>query len=252
MGKIKNLTNQIFGHLQAIQPTDKRSKGGCVIWRCKCLYCGNDQVFRDSGVLQKKTNHNCGCYKNEAQLNVLKRASSIIDLTNQEIGDFKILYMAPHKKYEPIKWHCKCKLCGKEKDINSQNLRQGRSKYCKCHRTSRGQDKIKYLLTKNDISFIQEKVFQSCKKSKVPMPFDFYVNETYLIEYDGQQHFKSIKIFGGQERFKKTQETDDFKNKWALKNNIPLIRIPYTRLDTLTIEDLLIETSKFLIKKQDF
>ena len=84
------------------------------------------------------------------------------------------------------------------------------------------------------------------------MPFDFYVNESYLIEYDGQQRFKSIEVFGGQTRFKVTQETDKFKNNWALANNIPLIRIPYTALQTLTLQDICIETSKYLIKKQEF
>lgn len=251
MGKIKNLTHQIFGHLQAIQPTNQR-RNSCVVWRCKCLYCGNDQVFRESRILQKKGDHNCGCHKTSIQLNNLKKASTIIDLTNQEFGDFKVLFMAPHEKYQPIKWHCKCKLCGQEKDINSQSLRLGKSKYCKCHRASRGEDAIKELLIKNNISFIQEKSFQSCKKSNAPMPFDFYVNGTYLIEYDGQQHFKSIEVFGGQTRFKATQETDKFKNNWALVNNIPLIRIPYTALQTLTLQDVCIETSKYLIKKQEF
>ena len=98
MGKIKNLTNQIFGHLQAIQPTDQR-RNSCVVWRCKCLYCGNDQVFRESRILQKKGDHNCGCHKTNIQLNNLKKSSAIIDLTNQEFGDFKVLFMAPHEKY---------------------------------------------------------------------------------------------------------------------------------------------------------
>ena len=247
-GKINNLTNQIFGHLQAIEITDQR-KYNQVVWRCKCLYCGNSQVFRTSGNLKSKGDHNCGCHKTKQQLKNLQKASAIIDLTNQDFGDFKVLFMAPHKKYQPIKWHCKCKLCGQQKDINSQ---AERSKYCKCHRASRGQDAIKELLIKHNIPFVQEKSFQSCKKTKASMPFDFYVNETYLIEYDGQQHFKSIKVFGGEERFKTTQETDKFKTQWALINNIPLIRVPYTALQTLTLQDILIETSKFLIKKQDF
>lgn len=251
MGKIKDLSNQIFGHLQAIEPTNQR-KYNRVIWRCKCLYCGNNYVFKDSSFLQTKGDHNCGCHKNQNSLNNLKKSHSIIDLTGKEFGDFKVLYMTPHQKYEIVKWHCKCNRCGKEKDINSQSLRLGKSKYCKCYRASRGQDAIKELLIKNNIPFIQQKVFQSCKKSNANMPFDFYVDNKYLIEYDGQQHFKSIEIFGGQNRFKTTQKTDAFKNEWALKNNIPLIRIPYTKLQTLTIQDLLLETSRFLIKKQDF
>ena len=36
------------------------------------------------------------------------------------------------------------------------------------------------------------------------------------------------------------------KNQWCKDNNIPLIRIPYTHLNNLCIEDLILETSKFI------
>lgn len=38
------------------------------------------------------------------------------------------------------------------------------------------------------------------------------------------------------------------KNQWCKDNNIPLIRIPYTHLDKLIIEDLKLETTTFLVK----
>lgn len=37
---IKNLRNQRFGSLVAIEPTEKRDSGRCVIWKCQCD-CGN-------------------------------------------------------------------------------------------------------------------------------------------------------------------------------------------------------------------
>jgi len=37
------------------------------------------------------------------------------------------------------------------------------------------------------------------------------------------------------------------KNQWCKNNNIPLIRIPYTHLQNLCLEDLQLETSKFII-----
>lgn len=43
------------------------------------------------------------------------------------------------------------------------------------------------------------------------------------------------------------QEHDKLKNQWCKENNIPLIRIPYTRYNDLCIEDLLLETSNFII-----
>ena len=46
---------------------------------------------------------------------------------------------------------------------------------------------------------------------------------------------------------KKGGERDLIKNQWCRENDIPLIRIPYTHLTQLCIEDLLLETSQFLI-----
>ena len=79
------------------------------------------------------------------------------------------------------------------------------------------------------------------------MRFDFYVNNKYLIEYDGQQHFYDIKYFGGEEQFKKQQQYDKIKNEYCKSHNIPLIRIPYWHYDKITIDDLRPETSQFLI-----
>ena len=50
-----------------------------------------------------------------------------------------------------------------------------------------------------------------------------------------------------KENFKKTKEKDNYKNEWCKKNGIPLIRIPYTKLSSLTIEDLRLETTKFRV-----
>lgn len=48
----------------------------------------------------------------------------------------------------------------------------------------------------------------------------------------------------------KVQEHDIFKNNWCKENNIPIIRIPYTHLKDLCIEDLLLETSNFVLAER--
>jgi hypothetical protein len=53
--------------------------------------------------------------------------------------------------------------------------------------------------------------------------------------------------FDNEEKFKKTQLHDQIKNEYCKKNNIPLIRIPYTHFDNINIDDLKPETSKYLI-----
>ena len=36
------------------------------------------------------------------------------------------------------------------------------------------------------------------------------------------------------------------KSQWCKENNIPLIRIPYTQYNNLTIDDLKLDTSNFI------
>ena len=54
------------------------------------------------------------------------------------------------------------------------------------------------------------------------------------IEYQGIQHYKPIKHWGGEEALKKTKERDNKKRLLCVKNNITLIYFEYT--ETLTLK----------------
>lgn len=165
------------------------------------------------------------------------------DITGQDFGFWHVLYKTEKRQSnETIMWHCRCK-CGVEKDINGSSLRQHLSLSCGNHKnTSKGNYKIGQLLQEANILFEAEKIFQSCQDKK-PLPFDFYINNEYLIEYDGIQHFQE-----GIFDYEYTHNHDIIKNQWCKDNNIPLIRIPYTHYDLLNLNDLLLETSTFIIK----
>lgn len=79
--------------------------------------------------------------------------------------------------------------------------------------------------------------------------FDFYLPDyNTLIEYDGSQHYHTgTGIFDSPEKIQQIQKRDQIKNKFAQDNNITLIRIPYTHFDKINIEDLLPETSHFIV-----
>lgn len=119
---------------------------------------------------------------------------------------------------------------------------------CGCSRTkSVGEEKIFNLLRDNNYAFEVEKSFDSLRYEQGGIPrFDFYVENKYLIEYDGKQHF--LENYGWKvNSLEEQKEKDNYKNNWCKDNNIPLIRIPYTHLKDLCIEDLLLETSTFII-----
>ena len=84
--------------------------------------------------------------------------------------------------------------------------------------------KISDVLNKLNINFKQEYIFNNLKNRR----YDFYLKDyNILIEFDGIQHFKAVKAFGGEEEFKKTQIKDAIKNEFCLKNEIKLLRISY-------------------------
>ena len=60
-----------------------------------------------------------------------------------------------------------------------------------------------------------------------------------LIEFDGEQHFNAVELFGGEEQLKIQQERDKNKNEYCKKHNIPLLRIPYYDFDKMDIDYLL-------------
>lgn len=98
---------------------------------------------------------------------------------------------------------------------------------------SKGVIKIMKYLDCKHIKYIKEKIFNECKDKK-PLPFDFYLQDyNLLIEFDGEQHYKSFNYFGGEEGFKKLQYHDKIKNKYCKDNNIPLLRIRYDEVNNI-------------------
>lgn len=94
---------------------------------------------------------------------------------------------------------------------------------------SYGEKSIKNFLIKNKINYIPQKKFDNCVLKK-QLSFDFYLPDyNTCIEYDGVQHFKPVKRFGGKKFFKLQKERDNVKTNYCEQNNIKLIRIPYNK-----------------------
>ena len=244
-----NLLNQRFGKLIVIEETTKRDASGSVIWKCQCD-CGNITETSTARLRNKnKPTKSCGCL-NKEQIAEVGR-NNLKDLSGQRFGKLVVLQRVENyqsKNYTTIQWLCKCD-CGNEILIMGNNLRNGRTQSCGCIK-SRGEEKIIEILIKNKIPFEKEKIFQDAITPRGgKYRFDFYVNNKYIIEYDGKQHFEDFSW--GKHCFsaEKAQLIDQEKNKYCFEHNIPLIRIPYTHLNNIVLSDLLLETSEFIIKK---
>lgn len=118
---------------------------------------------------------------------------------------------------------------------------------------SKGEEKISSLLKSARISYEKEYSFSDLKYKNTLLRFDFAIlscgRPIKLIEYDGEQHFKHISKFGTYSDFKHMQENDRRKNAYCIRNNIPLIRIPYWDLDKLTYESIFNTKSYYVTSK---
>lgn len=111
---------------------------------------------------------------------------------------------------------------------------------CPVCNASHGEKEIKSYLENHCIKFKTQFTFDGCKNIFY-LPFDFYLPDyNVCIEYDGEQHYRPIDFFGGQEGFMKRQHNDNIKSDFCLNNNIILLRIRYD-------DDITTVLDKFLI-----
>ena len=234
-------TGERHGKLLVLYDTEKRTKTGKnVIWHCICD-CGR-QCDVPSIKLSTGAAKSCGCL----------RKRPIKDLTNKRFGKLIAIRPTEERKNNSVVWECKCD-CGNICYKSSRDLVNNFTVSCGCLKQSQGQLKIEQLLIKNNIKYKKEYSFKNLKsKNNGSLRFDFAIfndnNElSHLIQFDGQQHFKEYNNdWFKQSSFKKIQESDLLKNNYCKQNNLILIRIPFSYLSKIKIEDLTIN-SKFVI-----
>lgn len=220
------MEGKVFGRLTVLKRNQKGNK-----WICKCE-CGNEIEVTTNHLNSGHTN-SCGCLLKD------KNKERIIDITGQKFGLLTVIGKNPDSPPKNIHWYCKCE-CGNIVEISGKNLKSGNTQSCGCLKFSHGELKIKQLLDNANIPYIMEYSFSNCinPKTNKLLRFDFYVNNQYLIEYDGEQHFNKEKGWG--ENIEDIQFRDNYKTEWCKQNNIPLIRIPYTKLKSLELQDIIL------------
>lgn len=234
----QDLTNQKFGQL-LVESYHHSDKNGHTYWNCKCD-CGNNTIVRRDALIEGKT-LSCGCYHRKEI-----RSRQTINLVGQRFGKLVVKTLVGYNNNHIALWKCQCD-CGNEIITTGVCLRRNEVHSCGCEK-SYGEFLISKILRNNNIPFETQKTFEDCIfESGFKAKFDFFIDNKYIIEYDGIQHFQTGTGWNTQEHLDKTQKNDAFKNKWCKEHNIPIIRIPYTHLNNIIIDDLLLETSSFII-----
>jgi len=255
MSKVIDLTGQRFGRLIVIK-RDGSDKFGKAMWLCQCD-CGNQKTINGSS-LRRGLTVSCGCKKAEEMQKY--NESKVVDEVGNRYGKLVVLNRNMDFKHPDGRalWNCQCD-CGNVCVVSGKLLRNRHVSSCGCGVKSIGEQKIEELLKQTNINFCQQysvKIQQNqyTVKQQHPYYFDFAIfNDnklSYCIEYDGELHYNyknSENFWSNKEQYEKTIMRDAIKNQWCKDNNIPLIRIPYTQLKDLTLADLQLETSQYIV-----
>lgn len=96
-------------------------------------------------------------------------------------------------------------------------------------RASKGEKELYKLLTGLKITYSREVSFDNCRGQRVPLRFDAMIiikGKVGFIEIDGRQHRELVPDFHKtEEDFKRGQEYDLIKNKFAKAQGCSLLRI---------------------------
>jgi len=179
------------------------------------IICSNHGIFEQKPN-DHLMNHGCPkCYGNE------KSQEEFISECKIKQDNFYDYSLVEYKNNTII-----CPEHGIFEQIPKNHLRGSICPKCSS-KNSKPEKQIINLLESKKIKYHYQYRFKNCK-NKRSLPFDFYLPDyNLIIEYDGQQHFKPIEIFGGEKDFTQRKINDIIKNNYCLANNIKLLRVSY-------------------------
>ena len=125
--RMKDLSNQQFGRLVVLNPTNKRTDGS-VVWMCKCD-CGNYTEVSAKSLLSGHTK-SCGCLLSE-------------NLEGKRYGKLLVVEGKDERRDGNVLWNCLCD-CGNHTKVVASSLASGVTKSCGCLRNRLGVDHPNY------------------------------------------------------------------------------------------------------------
>lgn len=239
-----DLTGKNYHHLWVLGkgPNGETSGGNKFCrWWCICDCPDHNIILVRSNNLSSGNTKSCGCQNIEASCKNIKKALEIwkVDLTNQQFGELTAIRPTDKRSGNSVIWECLCS-CGRIHYVASNMLNAHRIESCGHNKDSKGVRRIKHILNDNNISYQTEKTYGDLKTSVGgTLRFDFWINNEFLLEYDGEQHYLEKDLTYFRDSLEQRQTNDQLKNEYCKTHNIPLKRIPYTELDNITLENIM-------------
>lgn len=206
----------------------------------KCSECGTrSDILKENLISQKFPGLCTSCAHKKSQDGRRLKAQDLIN--KFELAGYKVL--TPIDKIKPVgknQTYNKSKVVIENKfgqifDIDYNNF-SNRLEYYKKLNSDEGysaegtrkksfyEQKVADFLDEQKISYKREFKFTDCRKKKM-LPFDFCLwynlPNKILIEVDGELHYKQ------SSRLDEVKSNDEYKTRYCVYKNIPLLRIPY-------------------------
>ena len=221
----KNIDGHKFGKLTVLETFWNESP---IKIKCKCD-CGNIGIYNKNDVQNLHTK-SCGCLNKEIVSQICTKNWTNI---KSDCGVKGIRQSYKNNKGQWM-WEFECPLCHTIFTALPAKVYSNHTTSCGCTILSSRERLIESHLIDKNISFLKQYSFDDCKY-KYKLKFDFAIlkeNKVIcLIEYDGQQHFRPVEIFGGEKSYCENIKRDKIKNEYCINNNIPLLRKHYSLSD---------------------
>ena len=136
-----------------------------------------------------------------------------------------------HKK---VKWVCpKCNQTYQASPHHRTSKNGTECPFCK--KQSKGERLIKSILDEYNVEYKEQEWFEDLYGDKGrPLMFDFtlYRNHKWVgtIEYQGQQHYKPVAIYGGEKSYEELIHRDLLKTQYCLERGVPILNVAYCRV----------------------
>lgn len=259
MGKMRDLTGQRFGKLVVLECAGKLD-GRRYSWKCQCD-CGNTKIIAGASLTSGNTK-SCGCGNKLAlqKWNIEQSEKAKIQIGTKfgKLTVIEDLGFREQVKGHNRRWYkCQCD-CGNIHEVMGNQLKQGQIISCGKCLSSKGEFLIQQILNNNNIIYNYDTTLpELIQETNRRLRFDFIIYDnngsiSRIIEFDGRQHkYGPDTNYWGHsiDTLDDIKERDNLKNQFCFNHNIPLVRIPYSKINNLTLEDLF--GNNFLLKESD-
>ena len=171
----------------------------------------------------------------------LKQSEKMKKPQEQFISDARNVH-GDYYDYSLVEYHgCFTKvkiICPKHGLFEQTPATHLRGSGCPVCRKSKGEERISVWLKDNNIKHdAQHKITNEsilCKNRHLVV--DFYLPDyNTIIEYNGEQHYKPVDLWGGEEKLESQQERDNALRQYCKEHEVKLIEIPFSRFNDIEL-----------------